>query len=685
MKPALKVFAGLFVVIMIAISAAVLSFDPNDYKSQLTEVVEQHTGRKLNIEGNISLSFFPWIGLEVGKLSLSNANGFSQSEFARIDQLDIKVKLLPLLARDVEIDKVRLHGLFVSLETHKDGNTNWMDLAQANTSALPEEKKTVETATAEKPAATPLALTGLLVNGVELVAANIQWLDDRSGTHAKVSDLSLTTGAIQFDEWVPIDFAATLVSDAPKLDLQVKLETRLKFNREFTTLDIKQLKLSTMGVELLADLAVTQLDKEPAAKGGIVLNDFNLRELAQKFQIALPASATKSRLTRFGLSAQVNANAKRANLDNLKIRLDDSTMTGYVHVPDVAKQSLRYQLKLDQIDADSYLPPPMVTNAPKAVTAISAEDVEIALPVKMLRSLDLEGELQIASLKLKQIDINELRMVTKARAGVITVAPVSMKLLQGEMNADLGLNVQKNTRYEIRLNGKNIVLESVVNPLLTNLFEGEDLKLQGGVASLDLKLNTQGQWLNELKRSAVGNVSVNASKASMTGVDIEYFVRNAVASYLTAKNIKVANDWRGVYRPGEKTAFNSLIVNNVIANGKMINERLAIDSNRLKVNGKGVIDLMKNSIDENLTVTLLKSGQQTTEDKIIAQPVPVRIYGPFAALKYDVDTSWLSTAVGTLVKTRAKAKVEVKTQEKVQQQKQKLEDKVKDKLKGLFR
>lgn len=689
MKTALKIIAGIFVVIVIAVTVAITTFDPNAYKTQITEAVEQHTGRTLNIDGKISLSFFPWIGLEVDKLSLSNAKGFSQSAFARIDQLDIKVKLLPLLARNVEIDKIGLHGLFVSLETHRDGKTNWQDLAQPGASAATEQKSTPEP-TADN-AGTSSALTGLLVGGVELASANIQWLDDQSGTHAKISDLSLTTGKIQFDEWVPVSFSAKVNSDAPKLDLKIALDTRLKFNREFNALDVQKLKLSTMGLELLADLAVTQLDKTPAIKGSVALSDFNLRELAKQFDVALPDSANPSRLTSFGLSAEVDATAKRANLDKVIIRLDDSRITGYVHVPDLAKQSLRYQLKLDQIDVDSYLPTPLAEVAPEAVAAASSEDVEIALPVEMLRKLDLDGELQIASLKVKQIDITELRMVSKARAGVISLAPVSMKLLQGSMNAELGLNVQTKSRYDIKLDAKNIVLESVVNPLLVGLLKGEDLQLQGGVANLNLAVTTQGQWLSELKRAANGALNVNANKASMTGIDVDYFLRNSIADYLASKGGKIRDDWRGTYTPGEKTAFNSFIANSTIASGKLTNDKLAIDSSRMKVNGTGVIDLMNNSIDEKLTVTVLKkarqqtTAQQTTEDQIMTKPIPVRIRGPFAALQYDVDKSWLSSAVGGLVKAKTKAKVEEKTQEKVQEQKQKLEEKAKDKLKGLFR
>jgi hypothetical protein len=44
-------------------------------------------------------------------------------------------------------------------------------------------------------------------------------------------------------------------------------------------------------------------------------------------------------------------------LEELNLKVDDSTFTGRIAVEDFAKQSLRIQLKGDTFDADRYLPP----------------------------------------------------------------------------------------------------------------------------------------------------------------------------------------------------------------------------------------------------------------------------------------------------------------------------------------
>ncbi|NIP46427.1 MAG: AsmA family protein [Gammaproteobacteria bacterium] len=120
------------VVVVLFISAAVLLpllIDPNDHKQALVEQVKQRTGRDLRIEGDIELSVFPWIGVEVGRVVLSNATGFADPVFASTDEVSIRVKLLPLLSRRLEMDTITVHGLTLNLARNSAGRNNWDDLA----------------------------------------------------------------------------------------------------------------------------------------------------------------------------------------------------------------------------------------------------------------------------------------------------------------------------------------------------------------------------------------------------------------------------------------------------------------------------------------------------------------------------------------------------------------------------
>ena len=123
---------GTLIVLIIALIIIVpLIIDPNDYKPQISNAVKDATGRELTIDGDIGLSVFPWIGLKLGAVTLANPEEFGPDPFAHIAGAQVKLKLLPLLSKQVEMKTVVLEGLRLNLAIAEDGTTNWDDLAGA--------------------------------------------------------------------------------------------------------------------------------------------------------------------------------------------------------------------------------------------------------------------------------------------------------------------------------------------------------------------------------------------------------------------------------------------------------------------------------------------------------------------------------------------------------------------------
>ena len=129
----------LLLLISLAIAGLVLFVDPNNYKNEIAAKVQDATGRQLTIIGDINYSLFPWIGVSLGKTELSNAQGFGDKPFASVDQVDIKVSVLPLFQQRLEMQKVRLHGLQAFLAKDKSGRSNWDDLLTTTDSAAKDD------------------------------------------------------------------------------------------------------------------------------------------------------------------------------------------------------------------------------------------------------------------------------------------------------------------------------------------------------------------------------------------------------------------------------------------------------------------------------------------------------------------------------------------------------------------
>ena len=226
MKKFVKVVAivvGIVVVLLVAAAVIVpLVVDPNDYKDRIVSLVEEQTGRQMKIQGEIDLSLFPWLGVKIGAVELGNAAGFENPLFARMEQLQVRVRLLPLLSRRVEADVVKVQGLTVNLERDREGRTNWDDLVQAESETEPAPDR--------EPATAPGALA---VGGVDIRNASVTWTDHSAGQRFAVSELSLKTSAVTLVD--PIDVKVGFALDTGDIGLKGRFDSTARIR-----LDLKE-------------------------------------------------------------------------------------------------------------------------------------------------------------------------------------------------------------------------------------------------------------------------------------------------------------------------------------------------------------------------------------------------------------------------------------------------------------
>ena len=172
----LKITSGLVLLIVVAAIVASRVIDPNDYREQIQTVVKEKTGRDLAINGDLSVSLFPWIGISLNDVSLSNAVGFKAAPFAKIQAADVKVKLLPLLSEQVEVSTIVLKGLSLNLEKNQAGKTNWDDLMHPSTEPDATQGKPTEQSST-------LAMGAIAIGSLQIVDANIIWDDASQDKH----------------------------------------------------------------------------------------------------------------------------------------------------------------------------------------------------------------------------------------------------------------------------------------------------------------------------------------------------------------------------------------------------------------------------------------------------------------------------------------------------------------------
>ncbi len=671
MKKFLKIFGIVVVIfILLVVASAIiipLVVDPNDYKDRIVALVEKETGRQMKIPGDISLSFFPWLGVKLGVVELSNAKGFKAPFFARMEELQIRAKLMPLLSKRVEADVVKVRGLTVNLERNREGRSNWDDLIKT------EPQKRPEGPGEQKPT---VGAEALVIGGVDVSNASVTWSDEMTGQHLSLSDLSIKTSAVTLAG--PLDVKLGFAVDTGNMGLKARLdaETRVVMNMEAKTYALEDLKLgsdlkgkmlpggalkikgkgkvsfdlgaqrvkfspmqletsgmslppykvsavveaegtgdlaaqvfdmpglkvdttmvagkdrlranlggklradlkgqkvnvsnlavnlpelvskesqiqlsTTQGGTLTLDLAsmalvlesmkmtgkisdkalpggsmpvafgfglrgdlkqqavdidpfqlealdmkaagrfsVRQKDKTPEVRGSLNIARFNLKAFLARVAKDLPKTADPKALSSAELSVAFAANPDEVRAEKIALNLDDTRLTGSAEVRNMASPDVRFDLALDRINLDRYLPPKQAPGSPKPAPPAPAAGAAAAgaLPLEDLRKLSLEGNLRVSDLTVSGIKMSNFATGIQAKGGVVRMHPITAALYDGTYSGSVELDV-RSAKPRIRFDEKlsrarldRMLKDLGVQPGGLDLTGASDLSMKGAVTS----------------------------------------------------------------------------------------------------------------------------------------------------------------------------------------------------------
>ncbi len=697
-----KWLIGLILLIVVLIVAAAvilpLVIDPNDYKGEIIQAAEEKLGRQLAIEQDLGLSVFPWLGIETGGVRVGNAQGFSDQPFAEIETLGLRVKLVPLLSRQVEVDTLILKGLKLNLERDEKGNTNWQDLAKSDDESSPDDQAS--------PKADGDAVT-LSVQGVQIEDARLSWDDRQSGQQMVLDGVRLVTGALAPGATVPVEAGMTFTSNKPAMELKAELNAQvgsdlalavykvsglvlklhasgeglpdggadlglkadMVVDTQADTLRVDGLQVTGPALEADGALAVTALKTAPSATGNLRIAETNPKTLASMF--ASPIETTDpSALTRANGELKFSYADGVLKLDPLRIGIDDSSISGHVHVLDTVAPVVRASLALDQIDLDRYMPP-AADGSPAAPaddqpgkSTPSQRGASAGNPFAALRTLDLAADFKIDSLKVNKVRMSNVTAKVVSNKGVLRVEPLAAQLYEGKLDGRVVLNARDKTP---QVSLKQALTGIEVGALLADVAGERHLT---GKGELHADISLVGLSEAEIRRSLNGSSRFAFRDGAYKGINLAQTIRQA------SQALGLGGDIASTGTPGQ-TDFTELSGSLHMRNGVINNRDLQAKSPLLRIEGSGQVDLPRDVIDYLVTTTLVGSleGQGGKgRNELTGIPIPVRVKGPLSKPSYSPD---LQAALSA----KAKAKLE----EKKDEVKQKVEEKIKDKLDGALR
>ena len=666
------VLGSLVALVIVVLIGVRLFVDPNDYKDRIARAVKSSTGRELTLSGQMKLSVFPWIALELGPASLGNPPGFSDQPFAAVQHVALRVKLLPLLRKELEIGRIEIDGLDLRLLKNAAGRGNWQDFGNQAT-----------------PAATPSSSSGTGnlpdLGGVEIKDSRVSYQDMvadhlnfelghlTSGTPAPVKltvtvtpsqgaqpialttqfDLTLDTQKKQYGI-TALELDGTMKPAPPAAAVSYKFSAAvLSADLNAQTLSAPNFKAQLASASLAGSLRGSRIVDAPAFTGAFKLDPLALRDLMSQLGIAAPKTRDPKALTKLSARGDFTYGGNALAVNDLDVQLDDTGLHGKAAITNLDTKAMRFDLTLDHINLDRYRSPEEAAAQPVATPAAKSSEPPPGDPFK---TLQMDGSLTLGSATVSNITLTQVHVVLTAKDGVTHIAPATAKLYGGGYSGDITLD-DRGAVAALQIDQSMTSID--IAALLKDFAKSQRISGHGTVTT---NLTAHGLAGDALMKTLNGHIAANVDNGAVEGVDLWFEINRAMA--LAQKQSLPTGSSSG------RTKFDVFKASADIVNGVATTKDLSIASQNLRVAGQGTTNLVTDAIDYQVKATILKEA-----------PTAAGAAGKTLA---DIPLNITGTTTSPNVRPDLEALAKARVQQEIDQHKGEIQQKLQDKLKGLF-
>jgi len=450
-------------IVLVCLIAIFLYFDPNDFKPQITSFLQDKTGLPLQIQGNIGLTLYPYVGLDAEKIQLAQPLPESSGFFIRVDKIHFHIPLKDLLQRHLKIESLIVKEGEIHLIKYANGRTNWDHYTKQ---LQPAQKSTPTQTTTATPTQSRKKLTFAL-DQFELHNIKLTWDDKQEKQQIVVDHLFLK-------------------GQQPQI-----LAKSYPIKGEFDFLIQKN--------------AANFMQGHSQIEGNVVaLKTFSGKTT---LDLQLPPSLPwpKAHIT---MQLQVDPN-KEIALDNVVFTVPTMNIQGKCKIPLAKLKPIQFSAVIDSLNLDT-----LTLNKPAAIAKPSTGNTKptaVTTGNSTGPERALIGDVHIKQLVAKDLHLTNVKAALHLNNGILKLNPVTATLYQGTLSLQAQKNLQR-PQAATTFQGK---VENVELPaLLKDLKQSQPVS---GKANIQFNLNQTQQGLQGTTQFALKNGDVQ-------GIDVMYYL-----------------------------------------------------------------------------------------------------------------------------------------------------------------
>lgn len=606
MKWLIRILFILVAVVGLVVGALLLM--PGDKLGDLlAEQVKAETGRELTFSGDVSISFWPVLGLETGPVTFGNADWAGSEPMLSAESLSFGVDAAALWAGEIRIKRVFADSPVLRLE-YANGRGNWELTSPA--------AATTGGGTAPAPQATqPITLDRL-----ELSNARLIFIED-GATKWNFSDVNLSA------QW-------------PDVSAPMIMETSMAVPGGTVQVDLKLPDLPAF-----ASGGAAPLELSMTAPGGrIAFNGRVTIEGEMDGKTEVKTSNTDAMLAAFGQAGVAVPNGLgrvadvsgqmtytrdgRISLRNMAAVLDHNRFDGEADIVISDPPQITARLRAGDLDFSTFAD---TVDTGSGGGAASTGDGWSTTPIDASALGLANGSIRLTAKSIAVPDMtlgqSDLTLTLDRSRAVLKMQPAT--LFSGQLNGQ----VVANNRNGLSVGG-NFKAEGVdVQQALSTLGGVERLT---GTASASLEFLGVGQTEDAIMRSLSGKGDIAVGTGVISGFDLNRLMGRGEGS-------------------GGTTVFNSLTASFTMDGGNLTNNDLLMSLDNFRADGAGRVGIGARDIDYLFTPVALRANS----GEGIA--VPVRIVGPWSdpSIRPDLTKVIEAAAEGKLKDLENDAKTKV--------------------------
>jgi AsmA protein len=616
---AIKWIIGIVVGILVLVIALLLIvpqfIDIQKYKPEIEKQAEQATGRPFSIGGDLRLSLFPWAVIGLSDVHLGNPPGYKEKDLLYVKSFDVEVKLLPLISKDVQVKRFSVDGLRLNLEKNKQGRGNWEGIGKTLDKAPPAPPKDTARQPEEKTQGV-FPLKALEVGEFAVKNASFLYLDQGTGEKKEISGLTLTLQDVSLER--PIRLMLTALLDNQPLSIEGSLgPVGTDFGNAKIPLDMTLKAFKEVNVSLKGNVvaATQQFDL------GLQVSPFSPRKVFSAMGKPFPvATSDPEALTKVALKATLKGSPDKVSLSQGALDLDESKLNFSLNAKEFSKPDVAFDLNLDKINVDRYLPP--AKGAAKEEKGKAAPAAAKKTDYAPLRKMVVNGTVKVGMLTAMGAKLEDVNLKITGKNGIINIDPLTAKVYQGGVSAKSALDVRQDVpKTSVDFQAKGVQ----AGPLVRDVLKKDLIE---GTANADASIQMEGDDPDLIKKTLDGKGQFVFTDGAVKGIDLAGMARNVKGAFGLAKE--------GEQKP--KTDFSELNAPFTVTKGLVDTTGTTMNSPLLRILATGKANLVNESLDLRVETKLVGSlkGQGDTKERE-GITVPILVTGTFSSPSFAPD------------------------------------------------